>query len=58
MEEINSLQDAWEGDLIENKGKIYRVIDATYDVLLASKVLRAVRTSSLWNILFVKEFIV
>jgi len=43
MEEIKTMNDAWEGDLIEQENTIYRVIDADFEVITLTKKLRCVK---------------
>lgn len=43
MEEIKDFKNAWEGDLVESKGKVYRVLTVHYDA--GFKILRVVKSN-------------
>jgi hypothetical protein len=55
MEEIKEYEDASEGDLVNHKGKLYRVIGVEFDVGFQTKILKVVKNNPSVRLLWVKE---
>lgn len=57
MEEIKDFYDAWEGDLVDYKGKTYRVIWANYLIGGNLKTLKVVNPNPIFPFVRVKTII-
>jgi len=53
MEEIKDFENAWEGDLVDWRGKTYRVLTVHYDT--GFKILRVVNPNPLFPFTRVRE---
>jgi hypothetical protein len=53
MEEVKDFENAWEGDLVEHKNKLYRVVKVHYDT--GFKILRVITANPMFRFAYIRE---